>query len=76
MKPIEFEGCNVVYAKDQPEYQPLPAMKTKEGEVLTCWELTPEERLQVFNEGKIYINMLTFNQPLQPILPFVKPTDE
>lgn len=27
MKPIEFPGVNVVFAKDQPEYMPLPAMK-------------------------------------------------
>ena len=27
MKPVEFPGVNVVFAKDQPEYVPLPAMK-------------------------------------------------
>ena len=27
MKPVEFAGVNVVFAKDQPEYVPLPAMK-------------------------------------------------
>lgn len=27
MKPVEFPGVNVVFAKDQPEYMPLPAMK-------------------------------------------------
>lgn len=27
MKPIEFPGVNVVFAKDQPEYMPLPAMR-------------------------------------------------
>lgn len=27
MKPVEFPGVNVVFAKDQPEYIPLPAME-------------------------------------------------
>jgi hypothetical protein len=31
MKPIEFKEKNVVFAKDQPQYQPLPALKTKES---------------------------------------------
>jgi hypothetical protein len=26
MRPVEFEGFNVTFAKDQPEYQPLPAL--------------------------------------------------
>lgn len=29
MKPVEFPGVNVVFAKDQPEYIPLPAMKVQ-----------------------------------------------
>ena len=27
MKPVEFKHQNVVFAKDQPEYQPLPALR-------------------------------------------------
>ncbi len=72
MKPIEFLGQNIIFAKDQPEYQPLPAQRTEDGVVLTFWELTPEERLEVFNEGKLYIRQLTFNRPLQPIMPTVQ----
>lgn len=71
MKPIEFEGHNVVFAKDQPEYPPLPAHKAEDGTVITCWELSPEEKEGVSKTGKIFIKMLTFNQPLQPILPLV-----
>jgi hypothetical protein len=65
-QPIEFPGQNVVYGKDQKEYLPLPAKKEEDGTVTTCWELTPEERMQVFNTGKIYLKQMTFNQPLQP----------
>ena len=27
MKPVEFKHQNIVFAKDQPEYQPLPALR-------------------------------------------------
>ena len=68
MKPVEFEEMNVTYAKDQPEYLPLPVYRTVDGEVTSCWELSQEEIEQVMKTGKIYLTMLTFNQPLQPIL--------
>ena len=71
MNPIEFEGHNTVYAKDQPEYLPLPVFKSKTGEVTSCWRLTWVERLQVLFFGRVYITILTFNKPLQPLRPSV-----
>lgn len=78
MTPIEFPGHNVVYAKDQPEYQPLPAlhMRDAEGTVISCWQLTEEEKEIIAKEGKLYIKMLTFNQALTPILPMVQLGDD
>lgn len=68
MTPIKFPGVNVTYAEDQPEYQPLPAMKFPNGETIQCWELTDSE-LKVIQETKcVYVSQFTFNQPLQPIL--------
>lgn len=69
MKPIEFDHSNVVYAKDQPEYLPLPAHKTSDGTVTSCWELSDDEIMDICKSRKIFISQLTFNQPLQPILP-------
>lgn len=71
MKPIEFPEQNVIFAKDQPEYLPLPAHKTADGEVISCWSLTLRERLKVLLRGQIWWSVLTFNQPLQPQCPFV-----
>lgn len=69
MEPINFKGANVVYGKDQPEYLPLPAKKRDaRGEVITCWQLSPEELKKVQETGVIWCSILTFNQPLQPIL--------
>lgn len=71
MRPIEFPEQNCVYAKDQPEYQPLPAHKTDDGMVVSCWALTWRERLQVLFSGKVWWSVLTFNQRLQPQMPTV-----
>lgn len=83
MKPVEpvFEddrilpagSRTVVYAKDQPEYVPLPAVKLADGEVISRWELTVEEKEKISETGCIYVAMLTFNGPLQPIWLTVEP---
>lgn len=68
MKPINFPEANIVFAKDQPEYLPLPAYKNKSdlGEVVSCWELTLIERLRLLITGKLWVSLLTFNKPLTP----------
>ena len=68
MKPIEFKHQNIVFAKDQPDYQPLPALKinSPQGEVITCWELSFKERLKVLFSGCIWLSLMTFNKPLTP----------
>jgi hypothetical protein len=58
----------VVYAKDQPEYQPLPSIRAADGTILTRWSLTEEEKQQVLSQGYVYLLVMTFNQPLQPLL--------
>jgi hypothetical protein len=73
MKPIKFEYSNVVYAENQ--YQPLPAFRDADGSLLTCWEVSPEELEEIKKTGRIYIQVLTFNNPLQPLLPGVKMED-
>lgn len=66
MQPAEFPQQNVVYAKDQPEYLPLPAHRTPDGEVTACWRLSWRERLGLLLTGRVYVTNLTFNGPLQP----------
>ena len=57
----------VVYAKDQPEYLPLPARKDDNGVIVTLWKLSWRERIQLLLAGKFYLTVMTFNQPLQPV---------
>jgi hypothetical protein len=70
MKLIEFPGINTVYAKDQPQYFPLPArlIDGAEGQMICCWQLTFKERLKILFTGKIWHSVLTFKHPLQPQL--------
>lgn len=70
MEPINFKGANVVYGANQPEYIPLPAEKWpgNHGGIVTCWKLSPEELARVKETGVIWLSMLTFNRPLQPVL--------
>ena len=71
MIPIDFPEKNCVYAKDQPEYLPLPVFKEEDGRVWSCWKLTLRERIKIFFTKKLWLSNLTFNQPLQPLLPMV-----
>ena len=70
MNIIEFPEQTTVYAQDQPEYLPLPAHRfgDREGRIAFCWSLTWRERLRVLFTGRLWHQVLTFNQPLQPQL--------
>jgi hypothetical protein len=57
----------VVYAKDQPEYMPLPVRRTPDGEVVSRWKLNWRARLAVLFGADFYLTMLTFNKPLTPV---------
>lgn len=68
MKPVEFKHQNIVFAKDQPQYQPLPALKidSPTGEVISCLKLSFKERIKVLFCGRIWLSLMSFNQPLTP----------
>ena len=53
----------------QPEYNPLRCIpgNTAHGERLSRWTLTPEQRQAIANGADIFIELLTFNQPMNPI---------
>lgn len=68
MRPITFPGHNIVMGADQPQYQPLPALSI-ENQVISCWELTPEDIAKITETGVIWLSQLTFGQPLQPQIP-------
>lgn len=69
MEVIGFPEQAVVFAKDQPEYLPLPAYRFKDdphGRIACCWRLSWRERFKILLSGVLWQQVLTFNQPLQP----------
>lgn len=72
MKPIKFKEANVTFAENQPEYLPLPAFRSADGLVITCWRLSWMERIKLLMTGRLWLLNLTFNQPLQPVMLQVK----
>lgn len=68
MKTISFKHQNIVFAENQPEYTPLPALKlnTENGEVISCWSMNFRERLKVLVTGRVWLSLMSFNKPLTP----------
>ena len=62
-----LESMEIVYAKDQPEYKPLRTLKAPDGRVFSRWSLTDEQRVEVAAGADIFVQVLTFNEPLQPL---------
>lgn len=75
MKPIDFEGADMVFGKNQPEYMPLPAKQVNNNTIMTCWELTDEDILLINSSKKIWLGIMTFGKPLQPVLLTASRTD-
>lgn len=70
----------VVFARDQPQYLALPAVREPDGSVITRWHATWRERLRVLVHGDVWLTLLTFGAPLQPVklaarCPIVDATD-
>lgn len=70
MKPIEFPQQNVIFAKDQKEYIPLPAYQN-DKEAISLWTLTIRERLKLLFTGRLWLRQYNFRGPLQPQRPDV-----
>lgn len=57
----------VTFAKDQPEYSPLPALLYPDGKVLTEWTFTEEERQRIARGENLRLWIWTFGKALQPV---------
>lgn len=71
MNLVEFPEQTVVIAKDQPPYRPLPAHRfanDSQGRIACCWALSWKERFAVLFSGRLWHQVLTFGDPLQPQL--------
>ena len=57
----------VIIAKDQPQYEPLPALVFSDGRILTEWSLTEEERERLIQGERIRLWIWACGQPVQPV---------
>jgi hypothetical protein len=71
MTPCNFEQATHTLAKDQPQYLPLPIHlgHAPEYRMTSCWQLTDEEIEQLVRTRRLWIQVLSFGAPMQPILP-------
>lgn len=79
MEPVDVgvivdEYESVTYAADQAEYRPLPALRKRavgdlpyDGEVISRWRLSDEERKKIAAGDDLFVSVLTFGQNLQPM---------
>lgn len=73
MKPVSpiipgLEEEEIVIAKDQEEYKPLPALKVADGYILTRWEFTEKDIENIQKTNSLYLYMLVGDGPVTPIL--------
>lgn len=67
------EAREIVFAKNQPEYIPLRTIVGAgiERPVLSRWAPTDEQRERIAEGEDLYLRLLTFGGPLQPIMLFI-----
>jgi len=64
-----LEHIEIVFAKDQPQYNPLRCLRGRGRfvPVLSRWSFTPEQRSAIADGGDVILELSTFGQPLSPI---------
>lgn len=70
MLAVEFPYQDDIAAKDHAEYLPLPYMSLRDerGSLVFCFEGNEQEREQFAKTGKLYVSLMTFGNPIQPIM--------
>jgi len=63
VKIIKFKESNIEFAKDQPEYITMPAHKSDDNVVTSCWKLTLWERIKILFTGIMWSQLLTGGNP-------------
>ena len=76
IKPANMDARAVTIAANQPQYNPLPALVEPDGTVHTRWQLTDEERAAIAAGADLMLSVLTFRQPLQPVIMGVAGVDD
>lgn len=73
-KVTDTQGINMEVAKDQEEYNTIPA-NYADGVMAFAFELTEEDIDKIKKNKRIYISLLTFGRAMNPINVAVDPVD-
>lgn len=57
----------IIFGATQPQYVPLPALRSADGVVTSRWRLTWRERVLVLFSGNLWIQQMTCGTKLQPV---------
>lgn len=65
----ELEPLEIFLAKDQPEYNTLRVLRSSDekGYVMSRWQLTPMQKQLIADGTDIFLILLTFGGPPQPV---------
>ena len=73
-----LEPYEIVLAKNQPEYRPLPILVGRRPlySAMARWQLTDEERRLIAEGADVYVSQMTFGHGYQPsLVTIAKATD-
>jgi len=71
---VPLGSRQLVYGEGQPEYSPLPAVRTPDNQVITRWRLTEEERQRIAEGKDIFLTFLSTG-PINPVILTIGPID-
>lgn len=71
--PNSVNGAEVKVAENQPEYRTLPSLAIDDNTFLTRWKVPFLHRLRILFSGNIFIEIMHFRKPIQPLYVDTKP---
>lgn len=86
MKPVPFDQVNKTFTAPpgmEESCGDLPVWQGRDTDgtplIISCWELTKEEIIQIANTGRVYLSVVGTQQPPVSVMaesPFVNETEE
>jgi len=64
----------VVIAEHQPQYCPLPSVRTPDGKIITRWALSNDERAAILRGEDVFLTIWSHG-PINPVCLTVGPCD-
>ncbi len=64
----EFQGREITFAKNQPQFIPIPVHRNRMGVLLSRWRLTDDERAAIAAGADIFLSSFTRNESLLPCM--------